>query len=363
MKVFFALSAFFCCMFPLLVAAQQKSIAVFGYYAGRPTMVDSFPVEKLTHLCYSFTHLKGSRIDLQNGRDTAALRNCVAQKKRNPALKVIVSIGGWTGCYTCSEVFSKDSSIRIFASSVKKILNDFDVDGIDLDWEYPAIEGPPGHPFAASDRDNFTSLLKALRDSIGYGKELSFAAGGFKEYLENSVDWTAINQYVNRINLMTYDLVGGYDTITGHHTGMYTTRRQKESCDQAVSYLLNHAIPAGKIILGAAFYARIWQNVSARNNGLYQPGRFLRGVSYRDFDTRFSRDSGFVYHWDHKAKAPYLYNARKKWFVTFDDSRSIETKMKYVMDRGLGGIMFWQLADDKFSNGLLDLIDRVKRNR
>lgn len=344
-------------------SAQQKNLTVFGYYAGRPTMIDSFPVEKLTHLCYSFTHLKGSRISLNNARDSATLRNCVAQKKRNPALKVIISLGGWTGCYTCSAIFSKDSSVRIFASSVKKLLTDFAADGIDLDWEYPAIEGPPGHPFAAADKNNFTQLIKVLRDSIGYQKELSFAAGGFHDYLEASIDWKAITPYVNRINLMTYDLVGGYDTITGHHTALYATKKQKESCDAAVSYLLNSGVPASKLVLGAAFYARIWQNVAATNHGLYQKGKFLRGVSFRNFDSSFSTDSGFVYHWDSRAQAPYLYNAQKQWFVTFDDSRSITQKMKYVKENGLGGIMFWQLTDDRFSDGLLDLIDRLKKGR
>ncbi|MDE3253293.1 MAG: glycoside hydrolase family 18 protein [Bacteroidota bacterium] len=343
--------------------AQQKQLTVFGYFAGRPTMIDSFPVEKLTHLCYSFTHLKGSRISLNNARDSATLRNCVAQKKRNPALKVIVSLGGWTGCYTCSEIFSKDSSVRIFASSVKKLLNDFHADGIDLDWEYPVIEGPPGHPFSAADKNNFTQLIKVLRDSIGYQKELSFAAGGFRSYLASSIDWTAILPYVDRINLMTYDLVGGYDTVTGHHTALYSTKTQKESCDAAVSYLVNRGVPVGKLVLGAAFYARIWQNVPAAQNGLYQKGKFLRGVSFRNFDSSFSKDSGFVYHWDKKAHAPYLYNAQKQWFVTFDDSRSITDKMKYVKENGLDGIMFWQLADDRFSDGLLDLIDRLKRGR
>lgn len=342
------------------VSAQQKEQVVFGYYSGRPTMIDSFPVEKLTHLCYGFAHLKGSRIEVNNMRDSATLRNCVAQKKRNPALKVIVSLGGWTGCYTCSEIFSHDSSIRVFAASVKKLLYDFNADGIDLDWEYPGIEGPPGHPFSAADRNNFTRLIKTLRDSIGYQKELSFAAGGFSHYLESSIDWTAIIPFVNRINLMTYDLVGGNDTVTGHHTAMYATHEQKESGDAAVSFLVKKGIPAGKLILGAAFYARIWQKVPAKKNGRYQPGKFLRGVSYRDFASVFSRDSGFVYYWDREARAPYLYNAPKQWFVTFDDSRSITRKMKYIKDNGLGGIMFWQLADDRFSGGLPDLIDRLK---
>lgn len=341
--------------------SQKKTFTVFGYYAGRPTMIDSFPIEKLTHLCFSFTHLKGSGIALGNARDSAALINCVLLKIRNPQLKVIISMGGWTGCFSCSDVFSTDSSRKVFASSTKKLLNDFKADGLDLDWEYPAIKGPPGHPFSLNDKDNFTALIKTLRDSLGREKELSFAAGGFTQYINESVDWKKVVPLVDRINIMTYDLVTGYDTITGHHTGLYSTKKQRESCDHAVKMLMAQGVPANKLLIGAAFYARIWEKVEADADGLYGNGKFLRGVSYRGFNTIFSSDSGFVYHWDKTASAPYFYNAQKKWFVTFDDSISVAIKTKYAIKKKLNGIMFWQLADDRYNNGLLGVVDETRR--
>lgn len=342
-------------------ATAQKKFTVFGYYAGRPTMIDSFPVEKLTHLCFSFTHLKGSTISLSNKRDSLALQACVALKKRNPAMKVIVSMGGWTGCYSCSPVFAQDSSRRIFASSTKKLLDDFGADGIDLDWEYPVVKGPPGHPYSPDDRQHFTALIQTLRDTLGKNREISFAAGGFTQYINESVDWEEVTPLVDRINLMTYDLITGYDTITGHHTGLYTTRDQLESCDHAVKMLKAKGVPAGKLLIGAAFYARIWENVEKANDGLRGRGRFLRGVSFRGFDPLFSADSGFVYHWDKKAAAPYLYNEHKKWFVTYDDARSVTLKTQYAIRQKLNGIMFWQLADDSFENGLLDVVHEMRK--
>lgn len=341
--------------------SQQKGFAVFGYYLGRPTMIDSFPVEKLTHLCFSFTHLKGNSISLGNKRDSAALISCVEQKKRNPQLKVIISMGGWTGCYTCSTVFSADSSRKLFAASVKQFLNDFNADGIDLDWEYPTIAGAPGHPYSLNDKDNFTELIKTLRDSLGRQKEISFAAGGFKKYIDESVDWKKVTPLVDRINIMTYDLVTGYDTITGHHTPLYSTAHQKESCDRAVKMLKAKGVPTKKLLIGAAFYARVWENVASENDGLFQKGKFLRGVSYSNFKSFLSEDSGFVYHWDQVAAAPYLYNAAKKWFATFDDSTSIALKTEYSIKKHLNGIMFWQLAEDSFTGGLLDIIDKTKK--
>ncbi len=341
--------------------SAQKPFVVFGYYAGRPTMIDSFPVEKLTHLCFSFTHLKGSGIAISNKRDSAALQACVALKKRNPSLKVIVSMGGWTGCYSCSPVFAQDSSRKIFASTTKQLLSDFGADGIDLDWEYPVVKGPPGHPYSAADKDNFTALIKTLRDTLGKEKEISFAAGGFTEYINESVDWKKVTPLVDRINLMTYDLITGYDTVTGHHTGLYSTPKQKESCDNAVKMLVKKGVPPGKLLIGAAFYARIWEKVEADNDGLYGKGRFLRGLSFRGYDPYFSKDSGFVYHWDETAAAPWLYNAQKKWFVTYDDERSLAIKTEYAIRKKLNGIMFWQLADDSFEKGLLDVVDQVRK--
>ncbi len=339
----------------------RKSIIVFGYYAGRPTMIDSFPIEKLTHLCFSFTHLRGNKIAVSNLRDSLAITNCVALKKRNPNLKVIISMGGWTGCYTCSGIFAEDSSRKVFASSVKKLLDYLKADGIDLDWEYPAIQGPPGHPYDRNDKQNFTSLIKTLRDTLGKEKEISFAAGGFTRFINESVEWGKVGPLVDRINLMTYDLITGYDTVTGHHTALYSTHHQKESCDNAVRMLVKKGVPRNKLLIGAAFYARIWENVAPENNGLYQPGKFLKGVSGKNFSTAFSKDSGYIYHWDSKSKAPSLYNPQKKWLVTFDDSVSISLKTKYVIKNHLNGIMFWQIADDSFTNGMLDIIDETKK--
>jgi chitinase len=126
---------------------------------------------------------------------------------------------------------------------------------------------------------------------------------------------------------------------------------------------LQKNIAAKKLVIGAAFYARVFENVAATNNGLYQSGKFKNGVSCRNFQTYFLTDSGYNRYWDSVAQAPYVYNQQKNLFGTFDDSTSIRLKTKYAIEQGLDGIMFWQLADDRFFNGgLLDVIDEVKRS-
>jgi len=345
--------------------AQHKKhphFAVIGYYGGRPTMVDSFPVEKLTHLIFSFTHLRGSHMRVSNAADSLLIRKMVALKSRNPSLKIILSMGGWSGCQPCSEIFSSDTGRKAFAASALELLQYFGADGVDLDWEYPVLPGFPGHAYSPSDKDNFTALITALHTALGKKYELSFAAGGFAQYIEQSIDWKKVMPQINRVNLMTYDLVGGYATVSGHHTPLYSTPETPESVDHAVTLLRQKGVPAKKIAIGAAFYARIFENSAASPDGLHQPTKFRNGVSYRSFATQFSIDSGYVYHWDATAQAPFYYRPEKKWFVSLDDSVSIRLKTKYALKKKLNGIMFWQLADDRFSNGLLDVIDANARH-
>ena len=113
---------------------------------------------------------------------------------------------------------------------------------------------------------------------------------------------------------MTYDLVNGYSTVTGHHTPLYSNGDQKESTDNAVKYLIKIDIPANKLVIGAAFYGRMWESVPSARNGLYQSGKFLKGVNYKKFNSELSTEKGFIAYWDDVAKAPYSYNADKKNF-------------------------------------------------
>jgi len=335
---------------------KGRSIAVIAYYAGRAEQVDSFAAEKLTHIIFSFCHLKGNQLVVENAGDSMIVQKLVALKSRNPQLKVLLSLGGWGGCETCSQVFSDENGRKEFSKSVKNLLDYFKADGIDLDWEYPAISGFPGHRFVPDDKSNFTQLVLQLRKAIGKKHEISFAAGGFSTFLEQSIEWKKVMKVCNRVNLMTYDLINGFSTVTGHHTPLNSTPQQKESTDNVIHYLDSIGVPRKKLVIGAAFYARIFENVDSVNNGLYQPGKFKQGVSFKAFPAQLSQDSGFVYHWDPVANAPWLYNAAQKLFVTYDDTTSIRLKTAYAREKKLNGIMFWQLGEDTYSGGLLDAI-------
>ena len=342
--------------------SPKKPIAVIAYYAGRTTMIDSFEVEKLTHLIFCFCHLKGNLLSVGNARDSATIQKMVALKSRNPQLKIILSLGGWGGCQTCSAVFTTKKGRKEFAKSVRDLNNYFGTDGVDLDWEYPAIEGFPGHAYSAEDKPAFTQLIKQLRKKLGKKNEISFAAGGFAKFIDSSLEWKKVMKKADRVNLMSYDLVSGFSTVSGHHTPLYSTMHQKESADHGVQMMLEAGVPAGKIVIGAAFYGRFFEVTDTTNNGLYLPGRFSHGFSYSRLSDSLGTANGFVQYWDSVANAPYAFNIQRRLLATYDDSISVQLKAKYAIKHNLNGIMFWQLADDRFSGGLLDAIDRIKQD-
>lgn len=339
----------------------QDDFKVIAYYTGSTGEIGKETASQLDQIIYSFLHLKGSQLDISKAGDSASLAYLTSLKKDNPNLQVLVSLGGWGGCETCSEVFSEEKGRKEFAASVKNILEGHNSDGIDLDWEYPVVEGYPGHPFKPEDRENFTSLLKELRETLGPGYEISFAAGGFDNFMKRAIEWEKVMPLLDRVNVMSYDLVNGGSELTGHHTPLYSTPQQILSADRAINYLDSLGIPREKIVIGAAFYARVWEGVDTTSNGLYRPGNFKEAILYRNLTDFENENPGFQRYWDSIAEAPYSFNREKGLFATYDDSLSIASKTKYVIEKDLGGIMFWQLSGDRPENGLLDVIDRVKK--
>ena len=166
---------------------------------------------------------------------------------------------------------------------------------------------------------------------------------------------------VDYVNLMSYDIVGGYSKVTGHHTPLYSNMNQEGSADFGVQYLLKLGVPAQKIILGAAFYGRSWKEVAPEQNGLYQSGIFKSFIPHHRFEEVLSPERGFKFFRDSLSQAPYAYSIKEKEFATFDDPISLQQKTQYAIDHNLGGIMFWQLTDDRRDGRLLQSIWEVKK--
>ena len=171
-------------------------------------------------------------------------------------------------------------------------------------------------------------MVSTLRKKLGKKKEISFAAGGFNTFIDSSIEWNKVMPKIDRVNLMSYDLVSGFSTISGHHTPLYSTSHQQESVDNGVKKLLAAGVPANKIVIGAAFYARFFEVTDTTNNGLYLPAKFYHGLSFSHFADTINVTNGFVRYWDSVAQAPYSFNIQRKLLATYDDTESIKLKTK-----------------------------------
>ncbi|SMO46481.1 glycoside hydrolase family 18 protein [Fodinibius sediminis] len=342
-------------------AAQQKSTSPFRIIAYADGGVDSWKMDagKLTHINYSFAHVndKGEihfRDEIKAARRLARLQKL---KAKNPALKLLVSVGGW-GADGFSDAALTAESRDIFSSSAVKLIKTYGLDGIDIDWEFPGQPGP-GIKYRPEDKGNFTLMLKSLRthlDSLsdergltGDDRFLLTIASNDDQSFFDHTQMDQLHPYLDFINVMTYDMFTVGSETTGHHTGLYQSSpgAPARTAAAAVRRHLDAGIPARKIVLGAAFYGRSWSGVNPENKGLYQPfEEFYEFIPYARLKSDFINEYGFKRYWDDGAKAPYLWNIKKKIMVAYEDPESLKHKAAYIRDKGLGGVMYWHHSYD-----------------
>jgi chitinase len=338
---------------------SRPRYSFIAYYSGNAADIDRYNVQSLTHLIYSFALLKNNRLHVSPAAGSI-LRKLVSLKKKNPRLKVALAFGGYGGCRTCSNIFAVAANRKAFAQSVLAILQQYKLDGIDIDWEYPAIdEGPAGHPWSPADKQTFTELIKVLRATLGKRYELSFAAGVFPKYLYNSIEWQQVMPLVDRVHLMSYDMVNRRSPFTGHHAALYSTSFQAISIDNTIRFLDSLRIARNKVVIGAAFYSRTYKVADTINNGLNRPAVFDGFAVFKTYQQRFSAAKGFTFYWDDTAKAPYCFSAAQKLFASFDDERSAALKARYAIDKKLNGILVWELRQDDSRQRLYKAIAAV----
>jgi chitinase len=347
------------------IQAQQK--VIIGYVGGFRGLINTSQIaaKKLTHINYAFVDIRNNRAWLhREATDTINFRNLVQLKKQNPSLKILISIGGWTWSGKFSDAVLTDTARQAFAASAADIVKRFDLDGIDIDWEYPGRPGYAGNIYRPQDKQNYTLLFRDLRRQLDTLQQqtrkkylLSTAAGGFKSYLDNT-DMGSAQQYLDYINLMTYDYSGG--KIARHHTNLYASKHYKstEFADNAVTQFMAAGVPAGKLVMGIAFYGRVSNLVPGAKGIGDTIATSGRGKGYTTIKDSLIKQAGFKLYHDRQAKASYLYNAHTRQFITFDDEWSVKKKCKYVLNKKLAGVMFWEYDSD-LKGYLLDEINKV----
>ncbi|MBM7569316.1 glycoside hydrolase family 18 protein [Paenibacillus sacheonensis] len=315
---------------------------------------------KLTHINVAFGHVREDEIVTDHLKHAEVIHEW---KQAHPELKVLLSVGGWSaGGF--SEAASTESGRRKMADSAVRVLTTRPFDGIDLDWEYPcyAEAGIASNP---ADKENFTLLLRTIReelDALGSRDKrhylLTIAAGADQYYVDGT-EMDQAQRYLDYVQLMTYDMRGGFQVLTGHHTNLYTPAGDlfRISTDASVRIFVGAGVPKEKIVIGAAFYSRQWNQVPDHNQGLHQMAGTTGGYgpSFTELAAHYIGQSGYVRYWDEEACAPYLFNGSS--FISYEDEQSIARKCAYVKDQGLAGIMFWEYGCDK-THRLLEAIDQ-----
>lgn len=345
---------------------QQNTPVIIAYVGGFRGIadIDSLNPKKMSHINYAFVDVKDNRAWLHNeGTDTINFRNLNALKKQNKDLKILISMGGWSWSKNFSDAVLTDTSTRSFAYSCIDIVSKYDLDGVDIDWEYPGMIGD-NNKFRPEDKQGYTRLFRELRLGLDSLKKITrktylvtTAVGGSYDYIEHT-EMDKVAQYCDFINLMSYDYAGPSDTISSHHTNLYTSSddTSQGSTDKSVKAFLAAGVPAKKLVVGLGFYGKGWKMPTTDNNGLYRRVEtYTRGGGFAYLKDSLENKNGFIKYWDDVAKAPYLFNRETKIFITYDDERSIREKCAYIKKNNLAGAMFWEYSSDK-KEYLLDVL-------
>lgn len=292
----------------------------------------------MTHIYYAFGNVAASydSVEIMNPEK---FRRVAALKEQNPDLKVCLSIqtlkrDGFV------KMTSSDSLRASFVGHCKRIVDEYNLDGIDLDWEFPATNAgmaEGGHP---DDPRNYSYLARDLKEMLGRDKQISFYSSNTAEYN----DLGMMEPYVD------YVMVSGYNLGTPpsqHQSNLYPSRTCGSwSVSESVKAHVNKGIPKEKILIGIPFYARTSKD--------YQKEQGLQDnyVAWRQFDRFLAAYNPNKAKWDKTAKAPYFADKNGKILAAFDNERSIAEKGKYIEKEGLAGAFYWHYDSEAGNHSL-----------
>lgn len=324
---------------------------ILAYYTENSS--DLPDVTLLTHINYAHGRFKnpstGDGGIVISG--TSLMKQVIALKSVNPKLKVMLMIGGWGIKADGFSMMARDADKRTeFCKSVKSLLDEYGLDGVDIDWEYPTYSAE-GTGASAADKGNFNLVLKELRETLGTSKIISFASSSSAKY----VDWPIAIQYIDYVNVMTYDMGAAPN---GHNSPLYRSAKfNHRSCDESIELHLAAGIPLNRMNLGIPFYGKAEKNPSEANkvynyevnyNEMYD---ILHNNWYkkRSLDVTGKNNRA----WDDVAKVPFLTDNLGRNLLSYDDPESVTCKGQYVVEKKLLGAMFWEYRHDDDQQSLL----------
>ncbi|MFD3731036.1 glycosyl hydrolase family 18 protein [Streptomyces sp. NPDC058632] len=354
---------------------------VYGRNYHVKNLVTSGSAEKITHINYAFGNVVNGQCKLddayaatdkaytadQSVSGTAdtwdqPLRGNFNQlrqlKAKYPHIKVLYSFGGWTYSGGFGQAAQNPAA---FAASCKQVVEDprwADVfDGIDIDWEYP---NACGLTCDTSGPAAFRNLSQALRAEFGqdYLVTAAITADGSSGGKLDAADYGGAAQYLDWYNVMTYDYFGAFDKDgpTAPHSPLTSYNGIPQdgfNSAAAISKLKAKGVPASKLLLGIGFYGRGWTGVTQAAPGGAAtgpaPGTYEAGIEDYKILKNSCPATGTI------AGTAYAHCGSNWW--SYDTPATIDSKMDWAKNQGLGGAFFWEFSGDTANGELATAID------
>lgn len=306
--------------------ASAKRIVVAYVTSGSTVKPDP---TVMTHINYAFGHVNktfdGIRVD-----NPDRLKEIVSLKQQNPDLKIQISIGGW-GSGRFSEMAADKKLREAFAKDCARVMKEFGIDGIDIDWEYPSQGRGAGISWSYFDTDNYTLLMRDIRKAIGKDALLTLASSHSARF----INFRDIYQYIDFVNIMSYDM----SPAPLFHNALYKTKFSRASAAEAVQHHLDAGLTKDKITMGLPFYGR-------GANG------YPDYVNFGDIDWN---DPTIIHCWDEDGKVPYMIK-NGHIVCTYENLKSLEIKLDYIIEQDLLGGMYWEYTCDNKEGDMRNLV-------
>lgn len=382
-KFIYNLICFFFLFFNLTIIHAQNNKQIIGYYPNwqwykRAGLVNPKTIDysKYTIINYSFfkPEVDGSISSTDAWADENLLlgeinwstspysykpNTSIPQLAHAAGTKLLISIGGWTLSDNFPGIAASSIKRQLFATSCVDLIKQYNLDGIDIDWEYPGFIDHSGTP---ADKVNFTLFLQAIRTAIdAYGLQVNktfllTAAVGASASTANNIDWVQVTPLLDYVNMMTYDFFGTYSTLTSHNSPLYPPAQGDPSCIQTSVDLFSktYNIPLSKMNVGIAFYGKSVTNTTGlykTHSGLVDNVVFAEDLGNPMYYNIVANQSLFNKGWDSSAHCPWIIGKSNNIYVTYDDEQSIGEKAQFVCDKNAAGVIIWDMTGDYFKDG------------
>jgi chitinase len=359
--------------------AGRADLWCTGYFPGWE-QYSSMPASNidftaLTHIIhFSLVPKTDGTLDSDANAIAFSYSTDLVARAHSAGLKVLICVGGG-GTETVFQKSTTTAHLPVFINNLTNFMATRGYDGIDVDWE----------PLPTGDAVKYTNLIYGLHlalDKFPQPKLLTVAAGAYPPYGDPASDqylmFAAIQDQLDQINIMTYDLSGPYDGwVTWFNSPLYdggyrfaSSGGFVPSVNGSVANFTNNGVAPGKLGVGVAFYGYVWTGgtgLSGANlTGPRQSWNTAPVVTTPGYTAIISNYyQPALYHWDTNAQAAYLSitnaKATNNIFLSYDDERTCQAKVSYARNHNLGGIMIWELALDHTNSAPDPLLQAIKQ--